>query len=348
MRVRILRTLGYKVLSDINAVSVVMPTALIGTVILTLRGRGVGKSELVRRVDWLSDRIRAKGGRVAHFAGAPTSVVVERGIEVLGPDLVGVVEGLAEETFYAVDRFQLSFYRNMTIHLFISEALVSAGMYTRVKLGGGPDHQRVTYSWLLDHVSFLSQLFRGEFIFPTVGLSVNLENTLNGLERDDVIKIRRNGVGGIDTVELSDTERACGRENYDFYCFLIWPFVEAGWLGAISLLGLTPPPGQEADVWLEVNRAQDMAQLLGKTLYHQGDLSYFEAVNKETLKNAFQRFEEEGIIVIRKSKDSKHNPPTTKIADDWKPQRDPETGKIIPKGRLWDFIETIAQSRREG
>jgi glycerol-3-phosphate O-acyltransferase len=162
IRTRILRTLGYKVLSDINAVSVVMPTALIGTVLLTLRGRGVGKSELIRRVDWLSDRIRAKGGRVAHFAGAPTSVVVERGIEVLGPSLVGVVEGLPEETFYAIDRFQLSFYRNMTIHLFISEALVSAGMYTRVKLGGGPDHQRVTYSWLADQVSFLSQVSRNE------------------------------------------------------------------------------------------------------------------------------------------------------------------------------------------
>ncbi len=120
LRLRILRTMGYKVLSDINAVSVVMPTALIGTVLLTLRGRGVGKAELIRRVEWLSDRVRAKGGRVAHFAGAATSVVLDRGLEVLGKDLVGLVEGLAEPTYYAVDRFQLSFYRNMTIHLFIS------------------------------------------------------------------------------------------------------------------------------------------------------------------------------------------------------------------------------------
>jgi glycerol-3-phosphate O-acyltransferase len=120
IRLRILRTMGYKVLSDINTVSVVMPTALIGTVLLTLRGRGVGKAELIRRVEWLSDRVRAKGGRVAHFAGAATSVVVDRGLEVLGKDLVGLVEGLAEPTYYAVDRFQLSFYRNMTIHLFIS------------------------------------------------------------------------------------------------------------------------------------------------------------------------------------------------------------------------------------
>ena len=157
-RIRLLRTLGYKVLSDINAVSVVMPTALIGTVLLTLRGRGVGKSELIRRVEWLSDRVRNKGGRVAHFAGARTEVVVARGLEVLGPGLVGTIDNLPETTYYAVDRFQLSFYRNMTIHLFISEALVSAAMYTRVKQGGGPDNQRISFDALYDQVSFLSQV----------------------------------------------------------------------------------------------------------------------------------------------------------------------------------------------
>jgi len=103
-RLRILRTLGFKVLSEINDVSVVMPTALVGTVLLTLRGRGVGKSELIRRVEWLCDRVRAQGGRVAHFASLPTSVVVDRALEVLGPSLVGLVPGLPEETFYAVDR----------------------------------------------------------------------------------------------------------------------------------------------------------------------------------------------------------------------------------------------------
>ncbi len=104
-RTRILRTLGYKVLSDINDVSVVMPTALVGTILLTLRGRGVGKLELVRKVEWLSQRVRAQGGRVAHFASLPTDVVVERALEVLGPQLVGLVSGLPEETFYAIDRF---------------------------------------------------------------------------------------------------------------------------------------------------------------------------------------------------------------------------------------------------
>jgi glycerol-3-phosphate O-acyltransferase len=258
-REKILRTLGYKVLGDINEVSVVMPTALIGTVLLTLRGRGVGKAELIRRIEWLTDRVRAKGGRVAHSANVPLSEVMERGLEVLGKDLVGVVEGLPEPTFYAVDRFQLSFYRNMTIHLFIYEALVSAALYTKVKLGGGPTMQSIPYEDLRAQVLFLSSLFRGEFIFSGEGLERNLEKTLLGLETDKVMRLDRDEHGNITTIGLSDQERSVGRENYDFYCFLIWPFIEASWLAAVSLIGLTPPEGK-TDIWIESSKAQDTAQ----------------------------------------------------------------------------------------
>lgn len=155
---RLLSVLGYQVLAHINDASVVMPTALIGTVLLTLRGRGVGKAELVRRVDWLVEKVQSRGGRVSHFGNLPTSTVVDRGLEVLGPKMVGKVEGLAEPTYSAVDRFQLSFYRNMTIHLFISEALVCTALYTKVKLGGGLEEQSIGYDEMYDYVYFLSQV----------------------------------------------------------------------------------------------------------------------------------------------------------------------------------------------
>ncbi|KAK8219398.1 hypothetical protein M8818_001135 [Zalaria obscura] len=353
---RLLTTLGYKVLADINAVSVVMPTALIGTVLLTLRGRGVGKAELVRRVEWLCERVRGQGGRVAHFGGLPTATVVERGLEVLGPNLVGVVEGLPEPTYYAVDRFQLSFYRNMTIHLFVSEALVSAAMYTKVKRGGGPENQKMGYQELYDYTFFLSQLFRAEFIFPTMPLADNLSKTLQGLETDDVITTTQDRDGKVSTIELSASERARGQENFDFYCFLIWPFIEATWLGAVSLLMLTPPATgpslspsatkQSGSEWLDLKQVQDRAQLLGKTLYHQGDLSYFEAVNKETLKNAYTRFEEEGIISVSRSRDSKV-PAKVRLDKEWMPVRDAQRA-IKAEGKLWEFCESISRSRREG
>jgi hypothetical protein len=86
---------------------------------------------------------------------------------------------------------------------------------------------------------------------------------------------------------------------------------------------------------------------LGKTLYHQGDLSYFEAVNKETLKNSYTRFEQEQIINVVKSKDTKI-PRRLRLDPSWRPSRDPETGALLAEGKLWDFTEKIASSRREG
>jgi hypothetical protein len=135
-------------------------------------------------------------------------------------------------------------------------------MYLRVKRGGGKDNQSISFEELRTQVLFLSQLFRGEFIYPTEGLAANLENTLRGLEVDKIIELVRDGNGKIVTVGLSDIERTAGRENYDFYCFLIWPFIEASWLGAVSLMGLTPPLGHTGDVWIEVAKAQNSAQLV--------------------------------------------------------------------------------------
>lgn len=350
-RIRMLRTLGFKVLSDINAVSVVMPTALVGTVLLTLRGRGVGKNELIRRVEWLSNRVRDKGGRVAHFAGTSTEVVVDRALEVLGSAMVGTVPGLPEQTYYAVDRFQLSFYRNMTIHLFVAEALVSVAMYTKVKEGGGPENQSITFDEMYGQVLFLSGVFRGEFIYSTSGLMQNLQEALYGLEKDGVISLRRAAAGNITAIELSRREREMGRENFDFYCFLIWPFIESAWLASISLMGLTPQKHSqdaEEEIFLDLLKVQDAAQLLGKTLYHQGDLSYFESVNKENLRNAFQLFEEEGILEVRRAGKDRKISASVKLAREWTPERASTTQDIIPTGKLWTFIEKVARPRREG
>lgn len=347
-RRRLLTTLGFRVLKEINDVSVVMPTALVGTILLTLRGRGVGKSELVRRVNWLSDRVRAQNGRLAHFSTNNTAAVVDRALEVLGPKLVGRVEGLPEETYFAEDRFQLSFYRNMTIHLFVSQALVCAALYLKVKLGVSKDTQRTSYASLREYVLFLSQLFRAEFIFDTRPLDENLRDTLKQLEADKVILTSKgDNDSDISSVELHPTERSTGRENFDFYCFLIWPYIEAAWLGAVSLHMLTPPqPVSETEYWVDFKKAQDLAQVLGKTLYHQGDLSYYEAVNKEMLRNAFARQEEEGIMVVSRPKASKEQP-KVRLAAAWLPGRDKD-GNLKAEGRLWELCERISQGRREG
>jgi hypothetical protein len=51
--------------------------------------------------------------------------------------------------------------------------------------------------------------------------------------------------------------------------------------------------------------------------------------------------------MVAKSRDPKVQP-RARLSPDWEPERDPQTGHIKPEGNLWDFIEKIAQSRREG
>ena len=120
----LLRALGYRVLSDINSVAVIMPAALVGTVLLTIRGRGVGRNELVRRVVGLIAKIKERGGKVANFDGMEVEEVVEKALIVI-KGLVSTQTDLIEPTYSPSDRFQLSFYRNQVrlLHCQLSDGL---------------------------------------------------------------------------------------------------------------------------------------------------------------------------------------------------------------------------------
>ncbi|KAF9963941.1 hypothetical protein BGZ65_004903, partial [Modicella reniformis] len=325
---QLLKALGLKVLADI----------------------GVGRNELIRRVEWLKREILSKGGRVANFSGMETGEVVDRALGVL-KDLVALQKNLLEPVFYAVKRFELSFYRNQLIHLFVHEAIVAVTMYTRVKMGGAKSTQKISQMELLNEVTFLSRLLKTEFIYNPGDIQSNLENTLEYMKRSNVIEIDSEGYVG-----LSDVERGIGRENYDFYCFLLWPFVETYWLAAVSLYTLIPtvneliPPadnnGEPQLYWVEERVFMEKTQMFGKTLYYQGDLSYFESVNMETLKNGFNRLSDYGILMIKKPTNSKER---TKVAlhPDFIPNHCPD-GRVTTNGELWDMVEHIGTFRREG
>jgi glycerol-3-phosphate O-acyltransferase len=118
---QLLQYLGYKILAEINKKSVIMPTALVGTVLLTLRGRGVGRNELLRRVTWLKSEIAARGGKTAEGHSSNTAIV-DRAVHVLS-DLIGHRFDTLERVYYPMKRFELSYYRNQVIHLFVPEGL---------------------------------------------------------------------------------------------------------------------------------------------------------------------------------------------------------------------------------
>ena len=71
-------------------------------------------------------------------------------------------------------------------------------------------------------------------------------------------------------------------------------------------------------------------------------------MNKEALRNAYSRYEEEGIILRIKASEPP-NSTCVKLSPEWGMTRGSETGMIQPgQGRLWDFIDRLGKCRREG
>lgn len=163
------------------------------------------------------------------------------------------------------------------------------------------------------------------------------------------------------------------------------------WLAAVSLFALAPicppPSADEPVAWYAEKAFQASAQLLAKTLFAQGDVSYLEAVNQgassscrnrkrreltptlpaATLFNAFQRMVDVGVLLTRRSTSNAANASIAKIGKDGKPKlpkkpasvplmalhpdwvpRRQADGTIAPQGRLWEFVDRLSKFRREG
>jgi len=105
--------------------------------------------------------------------------------------------------------------------------------------------------------------------------------------------------------------------------------VETYWLASISLYTIIDDGMQLEKVFMA--RMQKFAV----TLYHEGDLSYFESINKETLKNAQLILQEHGVIE-RVTEDK-----AVLIIIDQDYKKD-------DCSKLRDFVERLGKFRREG
>ena len=137
--------------------------------------------QLAKKVDWLRTIILQRGGLVAPFSVEEIPDIIDRSVKVLG-GIVGE-RNLLEPILYATKRFELSYYRNEVMHIFVEEAVLCCSLYASQKERGNTiPEKRVPAPVLLEHVSFLSQLLKFEFIFPAGKVTENTEKTVKLLE----------------------------------------------------------------------------------------------------------------------------------------------------------------------
>lgn len=212
--------------------------------------------------------------------------------------------------------FTISPHSSQVIHVFVEESILCAACYTKIKQGGTAPMQTMTRAAILRETAFISGILRNEFIYGTSGAETNVNRTLAALMTQEVLEETSvPGEEGETKIGLHRLERERGRDTFDSFLFLIWPFIESYWAACCSLLLLAPPreqekrplqggDGEEGEreiLWFAAKEFEKKAQLFGKTLYQQGEIAYLEAINAATLSQAFGRMEELGLVLRKKS-----------------------------------------------
>ena len=97
--------------------------------------------------------------------------------------VIGERTELLEPVLYVSKRFELSYYRNEVIHIFVDESFVCCALYACLKERGQVlPERKVNKQLLIERVRFLSQVLKLEFIFSPGKVEDNTEKVLKELE----------------------------------------------------------------------------------------------------------------------------------------------------------------------
>lgn len=285
------RSFGYRILNDINKVAVIMPSALVGTALLTSGRRGLDRSELMSRVasiiGLVNDAHGSLGGipkPATQLTGEDIVSVVDAAVDVLGPSLVEIeCDELYKSIYRPKDEFKLSYYRNQTLHVFRKQSIASLAIYT---LSQKTDSIRLPYADLVTEIDFLNNLLVGEFVSETAALDDDLLGTLSGLQEQGIIYC------GSTELEMTSVRADFVRSTGGFYCHLLWPYIDAYWNVCFCLLLFT----DLLKSGLSERKFCRIAQTIARNLYGEGHVHYSEVCNGEIIKTSLLAFERLGVL----------------------------------------------------
>eukprot|EP01126_Amoeba_proteus_P049627 TRINITY_DN5814_c0_g3_i1.p1 TRINITY_DN5814_c0_g3~~TRINITY_DN5814_c0_g3_i1.p1 ORF type:complete len:451 (-),score=89.77 TRINITY_DN5814_c0_g3_i1:195-1547(-) len=281
-RFKLARYVAFNMLHQINEISVATPSSMVVTCILTNIGRGLGRQELIERVKWLRNEIVLRGGHVSAMG-------LEKDVEKLVDKVTFLLRNCISkrvhlEVIYSPSkRFELSFYRNQLIHLFVAEATLSCALYG--DLNDFVPGIFVPRQVVEAETMFLSSLFKWEFIYKPKSsgeFSANFKDTLDKMVARQILEYD------------SESDEICiatsGKKVYSFLSMFLWPYIESYWVAFIGLWSLHPQNVMEFNDYLHG------AQQFAETLYYRGELTFYEAISMGKLESALMRFREMEII----------------------------------------------------
>jgi len=277
----LVQRIGHLVSYEVNRVTVVTPVALIATVLLAHRRRGIRHQDLVTVGRQLVDALRRNGATLAptllSMDGELREDTLAETIGLFGDGRLVQVHREGDEVFYSVPderRIAVEYYKNNIVHFFVPSALIASALVAGDQPAASSDLRR--------RVQRLSRLFKYEFMY-------RVDADFDEIFEDALASMIDAGEVEAMTDHVRVADGSAG-SSLRLYANMIRTYFESYRLavrGARQLLGDGSLPQKE---WVRRTLA------LGQRLYLAGEIELRESVSRSRLENAVAALSDHGIV----------------------------------------------------
>jgi glycerol-3-phosphate O-acyltransferase len=313
----LVQKLAHRITYEIDRVTVATPAALVATVLLTHRRRGIRHDDLLEGARDVLRTLRRLGARVVPPMVGPDGELREDAVAETvrlfldgklivahgraGPDGSGP-DGRGTAIYGVPDdrRTALEYYKNNILHFFVARALIAAALSAD---GGEP----VSEVALRERVRDLSRLFKYEFMFRAdAPFEEIFEDALAGMLADGEVERCRRADLRVETGRPNEPGLASkphepetavragagsGGRRVAFYTELLRAYVEGYRVALRGAELLVAGPMQRKD-WVKKTLA------LGERLFLAGDVEVREAVTRTKLENALLALRDRAYVTL--------------------------------------------------
>ena len=273
--------IGYELVFRLQDNSYIVPTALVAAILLMHR-RGVSEDELITKVEWLRDEVKARGYKIGGLETGAANLAVRNALTHLRQTL-SHKKDMFEPTVSLHTDYKnillLSYYRNTLHHIFATEALIACTFFSfGVKLAWSDG---IPKNRALEETIFLANLLEAEFVMrepisnvETINAALEFMKKRGILEEvDEKLKIRKTG-------ELA----------ISLLCSLTWPLIDTYWST------LTFCSALRQDQSLKLDKLIQSVQWFSDSMYEERNMSYYESCSQENIKTSILAYEKLGVL----------------------------------------------------
>ena len=291
---------AYRIMRSIQEATVIAPSTLVGTVLLSHENRGISRTRLRETAGFLVSLLSRRGIRLSasikHRLRRNQSMLEQRqaqGPQVMAAaigDVLGellddgillvrrllkIVDGPNDDIIVVPSRNRLALdnHRNSLLSTIAPDCIIA----TALTVMRGP----VRYDELSEECRKLSHWLRYEFIYQTDRpYEDNFGSSFQCLVEDGVV------------VQEGDMVRILAPKTLNFYRSILRHLIEGYWLTADALRSLAKG-SVERKSWVKLALEHGERELL------QGLIKRSESVSTVVIQNALKLFENEGLVSIR-------------------------------------------------